>query len=224
MYVLEYNISINCGSIDQDWPFGMMGLLGWLWAKFCSLLRLSTNMKSNYFTFCLVLKYTGLGYYLQDLIGQADSLELFLETRSSLTKTYGPIHFPFFEGSFNSAKKEFIKREEPNLILLVYCHADNSPYSKQTMNDIICHKETASKFDRPDVITWMCDIRSNLTYYYLIQKLGFEGTFPAFLFLSEFKGKLRLESSIQGILACGSLYIDYFNSAYVTESARRRNE
>lgn len=137
---------------------------------------------------------------MQDLIGQADSLELFLETKKSLIKTYGPIHFPFFEGSFTSVKKEFIKREQPNLILLVYCHADNSPFAQQTMTDIICEKETASSFDRPDVITWMCDVRSNLTYYYLTQKLGYEGVFPAFLFLSEFKGKLRMESSIQGNL------------------------
>lgn len=139
---------------------------------------------------------------MQDLIGQADSAELFTATKKSLIKAYGPIHFPFFEGSFNEAKKEFIKREESDMILLVYCHVDNSPYTKQTVKDIICDKETASHFDRPNIITWMCDVRSNLTYYYLTQKLGYEGIFPAFLFLSEFKGKLRLGSSVQGTCLC----------------------
>lgn len=131
------------------------------------------------------------------MLGTPDSIEEFEKLEAELSDKNGRLWFPFFKGTFEDVKREFASRSDPDTILVIYLHS-NSEKGDEIGKQILASREASANYDEPTLICWMANAGANYQYERLARKLGYSGAYPAFLFFSDFKGKLKLEKAISG--------------------------
>ncbi len=153
----------------------------------------------------------GIRYDPLGLLEQPDSEETFKKWVHQLTERYGRIYFPFYEGSFEDVKKEYIGRRDESTLLVIYFHADYKTQSQDNVKGILCNKAVAEHFDQPNVITWMAEVSMNSNYAKLASRLGYNGSFPAFCFFGNVKDRLKLIKSVSGEISADRLVNELIN-------------